>query len=187
MLILSFLLLSFGPRVFAQLGAAGISGAVIDQQGAAVVGADVTVKNKATGQTRTAKTDEFESTDCKTCRLRFMRSESKRAALPRRRWPTSRRASGKFRPSTSRWGGQARRDRGDFGVRRRRRGHQHVAGLKLDFGSHADQPAAQRAQLPRPRVPVARQPARAKFDPTKTTTIEVSSAGQARTRRQHRR
>ncbi len=59
MLILSFLLLSFGPHVFAQLGAAGISGAVIDQRGAAVVGADVTVKNKATGQTRTAKTDEF--------------------------------------------------------------------------------------------------------------------------------
>jgi carboxypeptidase family protein/TonB-dependent receptor-like protein len=57
MLILSFLLLSFGPRVFAQLGAAGISGAVTDQQGAAVIGADVTVKNKATGQTRTAKTD----------------------------------------------------------------------------------------------------------------------------------
>src|SRR5262245_29472486 len=51
-LILSFLLLSFGPRVFAQLGAAGISGAVTDQQGAAVVGANVTVKNKATGQTR---------------------------------------------------------------------------------------------------------------------------------------
>jgi hypothetical protein len=50
MLILSFLLLSFGPRVFAQLGAAGISGAVTDQQNAAVVGADVTVKNKATGQ-----------------------------------------------------------------------------------------------------------------------------------------
>jgi hypothetical protein len=59
MLILSFLLLLFGPHVFAQLGAAGISGAVTDQQGAAVVGADVTVKNKATGQTRTAKTDEF--------------------------------------------------------------------------------------------------------------------------------
>src|SRR5262249_4926298 len=54
-LILSFLLLSFGPRVFAQLGAAGISGAVTDQQGAAVVGADVTVKNKATGQTRKMK------------------------------------------------------------------------------------------------------------------------------------
>jgi hypothetical protein len=59
MLILSFLLLSFGPNVFAQLGAAGISGAVIDQRGAAVVGADVTVKNKATGQTRAAKTDGF--------------------------------------------------------------------------------------------------------------------------------
>jgi Carboxypeptidase regulatory-like domain/TonB dependent receptor-like, beta-barrel len=59
MLILSFLLLSFGPHVFAQLGAAGISGAVTDQQGAAVIGADVTVKNKATGQTRKAKTDEF--------------------------------------------------------------------------------------------------------------------------------
>jgi Carboxypeptidase regulatory-like domain/TonB dependent receptor len=59
MLILSFLLLSFGPPVFAQLGAAGVSGAVTDQQGAAVVGAEVTVKNKATGQTRTAKTDEY--------------------------------------------------------------------------------------------------------------------------------
>jgi carboxypeptidase family protein len=57
-LILSFLLLSFGPRVFAQLGAAGISGAVTDQQGAAVVGADVTVKNKATGQTRKTKSGE---------------------------------------------------------------------------------------------------------------------------------
>src|SRR5499426_3663774 len=56
MLILSFLLLSFGPRVFAQLGAAGISGAVTDQQGSAVVGADVTVKNKATGQTHRTKT-----------------------------------------------------------------------------------------------------------------------------------
>ena len=32
MLILSFLLLSFAPRVFAQLGAAGISGAVTDQR-----------------------------------------------------------------------------------------------------------------------------------------------------------
>jgi Carboxypeptidase regulatory-like domain/TonB dependent receptor len=58
MLLLSFLLLTFGPRVFAQLGAAGISGSVTDQAGAAVVGADVTVKNKATGQTRTAKTGE---------------------------------------------------------------------------------------------------------------------------------
>src|SRR5262245_1370212 len=57
-LILSFLLLSFGPRVFAQLGAAGISGAVTDQQGAAVAGADVTVKNKATGQTRKTKSGE---------------------------------------------------------------------------------------------------------------------------------
>jgi outer membrane receptor protein involved in Fe transport len=57
-LILSFLLLSLGPRVFAQLGAAGISGAVTDQQGAAVVGADVTVKNKATGQTRKTKSGE---------------------------------------------------------------------------------------------------------------------------------
>jgi hypothetical protein len=56
MLILSFLLLSFGPRVFAQLGAAGISGAVTDQQNAAVVGADVTVKNKATGQAHRTKT-----------------------------------------------------------------------------------------------------------------------------------
>jgi hypothetical protein len=56
MLILSFLLLSFGPRVFAQLGAAGISGAVTDQQNAAVVGADVMVKNKATGQTHRTKT-----------------------------------------------------------------------------------------------------------------------------------
>jgi outer membrane receptor protein involved in Fe transport len=56
MLILSFFLMSFGPRVFAQLGAAGISGAVTDQQGAAVVGADVAVKNKATGQTRRTKT-----------------------------------------------------------------------------------------------------------------------------------
>jgi hypothetical protein len=57
-LILSFLLLSFSPRVFAQLGAAGISGVVTDQQGAAVVGADVTVKNKATGQTRKTKSGE---------------------------------------------------------------------------------------------------------------------------------
>ncbi|HEY6400327.1 MAG TPA: carboxypeptidase-like regulatory domain-containing protein, partial [Blastocatellia bacterium] len=57
-LILSFLLLLFGPRVFAQLGAAGISGAVTDQQGAAVVGADVTVKNKATGQTRKTTSGE---------------------------------------------------------------------------------------------------------------------------------
>jgi pimeloyl-ACP methyl ester carboxylesterase len=58
MLILSFLLLSSGPRVFAHLGAAGISGAVTDQQGGAVVGADITVKNKATGQTRKTKSDE---------------------------------------------------------------------------------------------------------------------------------
>jgi hypothetical protein len=58
MLILSILLLAFGPRVFAQLGAAGISGAVTDQQGAAVVGADITVKNKATGQMRKTKSDE---------------------------------------------------------------------------------------------------------------------------------
>src|SRR6266545_1173140 len=56
MLILSFLMLSLGPRVFAQLGAAGISGAVTDQQNAAVVGADVTVKNKATGQAHRTKT-----------------------------------------------------------------------------------------------------------------------------------
>jgi Carboxypeptidase regulatory-like domain/TonB dependent receptor len=56
MLVLSFLLLLFGPRVLAQLGAAGISGAVTDQQNAAVVGADVTVKNKATGQTHSTKT-----------------------------------------------------------------------------------------------------------------------------------
>jgi outer membrane receptor protein involved in Fe transport len=58
MLILSFILLSFATSVFAQLGAAGISGAVTDQAGAAVVGADVTVKNKATGQTRRVKTGE---------------------------------------------------------------------------------------------------------------------------------
>src|SRR5262249_46393688 len=56
MLILSFFLLSVGPRIFAQLGTAGISGTVTDPRGAAVAGASITVKNKATGRTRETKT-----------------------------------------------------------------------------------------------------------------------------------
>jgi carboxypeptidase family protein/TonB-dependent receptor-like protein len=40
------------PSIYAQLGTSGVSGVVLDANGAAVVNANVSVKNKATGQTR---------------------------------------------------------------------------------------------------------------------------------------
>lgn len=52
------LVLSLSPTVFAQLGTASISGTVTDQNGAAIAQARVVVKNKATGQAREAKTGE---------------------------------------------------------------------------------------------------------------------------------
>src|SRR5262245_11651782 len=50
--------LSVCPSAFAQLGTSGISGTVLDPNGAAVVNASVIVKNKATGQTRETKSGQ---------------------------------------------------------------------------------------------------------------------------------
>jgi hypothetical protein len=50
--------LSMTPNVFAQLGTAGLSGIVLDQNGASIPNARVVVKNKATGQTRETTTSE---------------------------------------------------------------------------------------------------------------------------------
>lgn len=50
--LLPILVLSLAALVFAQLGSAGISGLISDTNGAAVPNSRVTVKNKATGQTR---------------------------------------------------------------------------------------------------------------------------------------
>ena len=50
--------LSMTSNVFAQLGTAGLSGTVSDQNGASVPNARVVVKNKATGQTRETTTSE---------------------------------------------------------------------------------------------------------------------------------
>ncbi len=50
------LLLSCATTIFAQLGTAGISGQVLDTNGAAVPSARVIVKNRATGQTRETNT-----------------------------------------------------------------------------------------------------------------------------------
>jgi hypothetical protein len=52
LLLFSVLTLSICPRIYAQLGTSGISVSVSDPSGAAVVNASVIVKNKATGQTR---------------------------------------------------------------------------------------------------------------------------------------
>jgi Carboxypeptidase regulatory-like domain len=52
LLLFSVLTLSVCPCIYAQLGTSGISGVVSDPNGAAVVNANVSVKNKATGQTR---------------------------------------------------------------------------------------------------------------------------------------
>lgn len=55
LIILLFVLL-LGTSVLAQLGTAGISGTVTDSSGAVIPQALVTAKNKATGQTREART-----------------------------------------------------------------------------------------------------------------------------------
>jgi hypothetical protein len=52
------LVLSLAVNAPAQLGTASISGQVTDSQGSAVAKARVTLKNKATGQTREAQTDD---------------------------------------------------------------------------------------------------------------------------------
>ncbi len=52
------LVLALSVNSFAQLGTASISGAVTDSQGSAIARAKVTVKNKATGQIREARTDD---------------------------------------------------------------------------------------------------------------------------------
>ncbi len=46
------------PLVFAQFDSAAILGTVRDQNGGAISGASITVKNKLTGITATTKTDE---------------------------------------------------------------------------------------------------------------------------------
>jgi Carboxypeptidase regulatory-like domain/TonB dependent receptor len=52
LLLTLVLTLSVCPCIYAQLGTSGVSGVVLDPNGAALVNANVSVKNKATGQTR---------------------------------------------------------------------------------------------------------------------------------------
>ncbi|MBI3650319.1 MAG: TonB-dependent receptor [Acidobacteria bacterium] len=52
------LVLSLAANTLAQLGTASISGQVLDPQGAAVAKARVTLKNKSTGQSREVQTDD---------------------------------------------------------------------------------------------------------------------------------
>lgn len=56
-MIIFSLTISISPFLFAQLGTAGISGTISDPSGAFVPGARVTVRNISTGQSRTAVTD----------------------------------------------------------------------------------------------------------------------------------
>src|SRR5262245_38306627 len=51
-ILLLFFTLTIYPNVYAQLGTSGVSGVILDPSGAAVVNANVAIKNKATGQTR---------------------------------------------------------------------------------------------------------------------------------------
>ncbi len=52
LILLLFFTLTLYHNIYAQLGTSGVSGVVLDPNGAALVNANVTIKNKATGQTR---------------------------------------------------------------------------------------------------------------------------------------
>ena len=74
--MLSLLLLVFAVSAFSQT-TAKIVGTVSDQSGAAVVGANVTVKNTGLGMERTTQTNSTGSYECLHCHQALIACKSK--------------------------------------------------------------------------------------------------------------